>query len=610
MAAISNLSFFRRVRETGAKSVGPAHEANAATKIAAIRETSGDALPVVRRQVAPPRPTADGDAMPGADTNTFATKDLLDVSRRELTLLTATDGHPLNLDPETRKSIVVFSDMTMVVAKAHRNYLIVSDVLNRARENGHPIERIKVADFEVIAQIYGLSQTVDTSNVDFTKNQQALYERIQDAAKQRASDIHLKIDGATAKLAHSIKGDFTHICDMPAREAEYLFLTAFNACKTGDKQYNPLKYIAARLDNSDDFKLPPGVQALRLQFSPLDNNGRELVARLLYKDNGDELGDIDQLGYRPPQLRNLNAMRRQAYGIILVTGPTGSGKSTTLKVALEKTYLDRKGLAKIVTLEDPPEYVIRGSSQMPIDSGTTLDDKAEAFTRAISAMLRMAPHIVMIGEMREERAARATFDAAKTGHLVWTTVHANTALDSIIRVRDMQIKDIDLEDPHLMRGLIAQRLVKSLCPHCALPFNEVVSGQIRNMQAEFRMDEAVSRFYADLGPAATANIRVAKAGGCPQCATGMMLATGHSGRRVVAETIVPDRHILRAVTHGDVEKAQDLWLRQPDAVTMLEHGLQRVLTGEVDPRDLTYVGDVTRDIRKERIELVLDLLAD
>ena len=147
------------------------------------------------------------------------------------------------------------------------------------------------------------------------------------------------------------------------------------------------------------------------------------------------------------------------------------------------------------------------------------------------------------------------------------------------------------------------------CPHCALPFNEVASGQIRNMQAEFHMDETVRRFYTDLGPEMTANIRVAKAGGCQQCTTSAISATGHAGRRVVAETIVPDRHILRAVTHGDIEKAQDLWLRQTDAVTMLEHGLQRVLTGEVDPRDLTYVGDVTRDIRKERISTVLDLLA-
>jgi len=604
MLAAAPLSFFRRVRDSGAKSVGPLHEANPAMKLAAIRESAGDALPVVRRPIGR-RDDAEGRTQ---DSSVFTARDLVEVSKQELTTLTSTEGHPLYVDAETRKSLVVFSDHTLVVARAHRNALIVSDIINRAREYGHPIQRIKVADFEVIAQIYGLNEALDVHNIDFTKNQQVLFEMVQEAAKVRASDIHLKVEATTARLAHTIKGDFTHQYDIPARDAESLLLTAFNACKTGDRQYNPMKFIAARLDSSEDFKLPPGVQALRLQFSPLDNNGRELVARLLYKENGDDLGDIDQLGYRPPQIATLNTMRRQAYGIILVSGPTGSGKSTTLKVALEKTFIDRKGLAKIVTIEDPPEYRVLGASQIAVDSGNTLDDKAEAFTRAISAMLRMAPHIVMIGEIREERAARATFDAAKTGHLVWTTVHANTALDSIIRVRDMAIKDIDLEDPHLIRGLIAQRLVKTLCPKCSLPFDDVVSGQVTGLKAEILIDPSLSEFYCGLSPSLRERMRVARPGGCPHCSPHTSNGTGHVGRRVVAETIVPDRAILRSVTSGDIEKAQELCLKQHGAVTMLEHGVQQVLNGTVDPRDLTYVGDVTRDIDVNRIEHVLELL--
>lgn len=523
-------------------------------------------------------------------------------------ILSIDSKSPLFCDPEQRKSLIVFETGLMVVAKAHRDGILVSDMLNRAQNGGTRIREIRTADLQTIELFYGGKRPVDLAAVDMTRWQAVLYERIADAAKSRAADIHIKTEGAFAHIAYTLKGDFTPILDMSREDARRLMIAAFNLCASGDKQLNDLKPRQARLDSAENFRLPKGVQALRLQFTPLENNNVELCARILYSDDDKDLSDIDALGYEPPQIAALNVMRRQAYGIILISGPTGSGKSTTLKVALERTWADRGGRSKIVTIEDPPEYKIRGASQIPIESGASLEEKSQAFTRAMSSMLRMAPHIGMVGEIREAIGAKLTFDMAKTGHLVWASVHANTALDTIIRVRDMGVGAIDLEDPQLMRGLIAQRLVKAVCQHCSLPFNDVLSGKLVGI-AGGKLDGWVRDFYGDLGADVTINMRLANPEGCSHCRDENGRSSGHVGRRVVAETIVPDRQVLNKVLEGHVDAARSLWLEKKGAATMLEHGFARVLRGEVSPLDLTYVGDVSTDLDTSRLAKIFEVFA-
>lgn len=526
--------------------------------------------------------------------------------------------HLLSNDPQSvfylegaaRKSAAVLPDLTLVIAKAHRASIIYSDLKNRGNSAGTPIRAVKTVELSFLEKLNAPDALVDVA-VDMTRNQKILYRHIEEAAKLRASDIHITIETDKATLARTINNDFLVACELPVREAWSVVQAAFNACKTGDQQFNQRAPRSARLDSSEDFVLPPGLQALRMEFTPGDNNSHRTVGRLIYADSDDVLRDIDSLGYRKPQLNALAVMRRQPYGIILISGPTGSGKSTTLKTALEKMWADKLGRINIITIEDPPEFHVKGAFQIPVVSGATDEDRRQGFRRAMSSMLRMAPNVGMVGEIRDSVAATLTFDMAKTGHLVWASVHANTAIDSIIRVRDMEVSMTDLKDPMLVRGLIAQRLIKSLCPHCACRFDDRAE-RAKAQDGAPPIDPDTEAFYLGLDPALRSRIRMARPGGCDHCkGPDGSVSTGHKGRKVVAETIVPTRDLLAAVLADKPDQARSMYLEQPGSVGMIEHALWRVLIGECDPRDVSEkAGDVSMEIDKKRIPTIMERLTD
>ena len=220
-------------------------------------------------------------------------------------------------------------------------------------------------------------------------------------------------------------------------------------------------------------KLPAGVQSLRLQFNPLANDGRYLIMRILYSGDG-KMIDLSDLGYSDEQVRQIAIMSARPVGINIVSGPTGSGKSTTLKAVLEQVIRKRNGEVNTITIEDPPEYVIADAQQMPVTNAKTQDQRSEAFTQAISAGLRSDPDIMMIGEIRDLASAALAVEGALSGHPIYASLHANTAMDILTRLRDMGIEDFKVFDPTVFSGLVGQRLVRQLCPCCKVPLETAV----------------------------------------------------------------------------------------------------------------------------------------
>ncbi len=510
--------------------------------------------------------------------------------------LTDQEGSRYYLSRERdRRTICVLESGVLLVTRQQRGELLCRDFLSRSDAKGFKISHVKIASLEQIGAFYKKNKSVRREQVH-TKFQTALYDLIQDAAAARGSDIHIKIKHDKASIAFTIRGNFTQISEIPADDGEQLLRAAFNNSGTGDTNYVPTKFKAKRLDRSPRFQLPEGVQALRLQFSPLDNSGRELTARLIYSDFDRQLMDIDSLGYEEFQVEDLAVMRRQADGLILISGPTGSGKSTTLKMALERTGLERGGTSKIVSIEDPPEFEIRNASQLQVETSDRDDDRLQNWEKAFAALLRMAPNITMVGEIRERVVAKLTFSLAETGHLTFASVHANSALEIIDRLRELHVSAINLSRPNMIQGLIAQRLVSELCPHCSLSLSE----------ADEHLPGFLSAYYASIGSDRTKKMRFVNKVGCEQCVVRdrreKIIMAGYKGRIVIAETIVPTFDLLTAQLEGRHTDVTRYWLETHKGSTMMEHGLFRVLRGEVDPRDLQKAGDVTRRVDPERID--------
>ena len=211
---------------------------------------------------------------------------------------------------------------------------------------------------------------------------------------------------------------------------------------------------------------------VRLQFNPIAFGSRYLVMRLLYADEGKEENSLATLGYSKRDEDIFFRLRSVPTGIIIISGPTGSGKSTTLQRNMIKLLEEKNYEVNLLTVEDPPEYPIPGARQMPVTNANTEAQKDLEFNKALAATLRSDPDVLMIGEIRTLSAAQLAFKGALSGHSVWTTLHANSAPAILMRLRDMGMETFKLQDPGIIKGMIAQRLFRKLCPLCRIPASE------------------------------------------------------------------------------------------------------------------------------------------
>lgn len=273
----------------------------------------------------------------------------------------------------------------------------------------------------------------------------------EDAVQVGASDIHIEPDESVLRIRQRIDGVLHEQVMKETRIASALVLRI--------KLMSSLDISEKRLPQDGRFNIKINQKAIDVRVSTLPvQNGEAVVMRLLDQSTGTE--SLDRLGLPPLLLRRLRDLIHRPYGLILVTGPTGSGKTTTLYAALRE--LNEPG-KKIITVEDPVEYRLERINQVQVNSKVNL-----SFARVLRASLRQDPDIIMIGEMRDQETAETGLRAAMTGHLVLSTLHTNDAVSTPLRLIDMGAEGYLAASA--LRAVIAQRLVRKICVHCCEPY--------------------------------------------------------------------------------------------------------------------------------------------
>ncbi|THU01098.1 type II secretion system protein GspE [Lampropedia puyangensis] len=284
--------------------------------------------------------------------------------------------------------------------------------------------------------------------------------------------------------------------------------------------------------------------------------GESIVMRVL--DRASVRLNLDDMGFSPDTLVRFNELLAKPHGIFLVTGPTGSGKTTTLYAGLAKLDADSQ---KIITVEDPVEYQLPGINQIQVHPQINL-----TFANALRAILRQDPDIIMIGEMRDGETAQIAVQSALTGHLVLSTLHTNTAPGAIVRMEDMGVERYLITSS--VNGVLAQRLVRTLCKQCKEP---------HDLSPKVKEESGLARF---LQPGQTLYRPV----GCELCR-----GTGYKGRTGIHELMVLDEVIRRAILDGKDAAQLSTLAAQRGMLSLYEDGLRKVANGVTSLEEVTRV---------------------
>ena len=370
------------------------------------------------------------------------------------------------------------------------------------------------------------------------------------AIRDGASDIHIEAEEKRLVVRFRIDGVLREVLQ-PARALAPLLVSRIK--------------VMARLDIAEKRVPHDGRVTLRIGGLDVDvrvstipsQHGERVVLRLL--DRGSTSLDLAQLGMSDRDLETFERMITRPHGVILVTGPTGSGKTTTLYSALTRLNDRRRN---IMTVEDPIEYALDGIGQMQVNARIDL-----TFARGLRAILRQDPDVIMVGEIRDHETAEVAVRASMTGHLMLSTLHTNTAVGSVTRLIDMGVERYLLAP--MLSGLIAQRLVRRLCPHCKSPAEAT--------QADSEMTGGVVPVGA----------RIFRPVGCPECR-----GEGYKGRLGVYEVIGIDGEMQQAI-HDGVAEADLIRLARQRGPGLLEDGAAKALAGE------TSVQEVARVVRED-----------
>jgi len=373
------------------------------------------------------------------------------------------------------------------------------------------------------------------------------------ALSARASDIHIEPFESKLKVRYRVDGVLTDIEAPPAHSSAAIISRI--------KVMANLNIAERRLPQDGRIKMRIEGREIDLRISTLPTmHGESVVVRIL--DKSSVPLDFPTLGFTPDILPGFQQTLDLPHGIVLVTGPTGSGKTTTLYAALNRLNTVDK---KILTVEDPVEYQLEGINQLQVKPSINL-----TFANALRSILRQDPDVIMIGEMRDLETATIAVQAALTGHKVFSTLHTNDAATSVTRLLDMGIEDYLLTST--VNGIAAQRLVRTLCDQCKEPFT------------------ALPELVSELGIGHLAegrDVTLYRARGCEHCD-----GVGYRGRTTILELLPMSDPIRRVILkHADASKMHAVAV-ECGMVTMYEHGMRKAIAG------VTTVDDVVRVTRE------------
>jgi len=420
----------------------------------------------------------------------------------------------------------------------------IEQLHNDARESGKSSQDTDSAvqfmdDVEQLKELAGEAPIIKLVN-----------QVIRDAAESGASDIHIEPFEGQLKVRYRIDGVLREMDSPPTRSAAAIISRI--------KIMANLNIAERRLSQDGRFRQRVRGNEFDLRVSTVPTmHGESVVLRLLRRDDI-EL-DFGPLGFNAEQEQTMRDILAMPHGILLVTGPTGSGKSTTIYAALRHLNAPER---MIITVEDPIEYNIHGINQMQAKPQI-----GRTFANALRSIVRQDPDVIMIGEMRDSETAEIAVQSALTGHLVLSTLHTNDAAGSVMRLLDMGVQDYLLTSA--VNAVQAQRLVRTLCRECREPYRPV--------------DELMQRLGLDrFGCTDTTSLY--KASGCENCG-----GTGYSGRTAILEILrMTDRIrklVLKRCDVGDIAKGAEA----QGMIPMRDDGLRKVIAGETTVEEVLRV---------------------
>lgn len=501
----------------------------------------------------------------------------------------------LSLNDRQRKEMIVFDvsredsakTIWILTVKSAYQGVMFMQLTKRAQMLGYKILKDGIIDSALLSTLYARKNNVEAQQKN--KNNSAIileFEKIiGDALDDRVSDVHILVrpDGTYIKMRKN--GELQSYGDEIRRQedGENLCSVMYTVlANTKSTNFDARLFQQAAIDytiGDQDLKL-------RYQSLPAYPDGFDVVLRLLPIGRSEEFTPLVKLGYTEQQNEDLWKIGSSPIGALIIAGVTGSGKSTTSKNLLMSINAEAGYKIKCYTIEDPPEYNIARVTQIPVvaapdnlmDSGAK---RASPFEMPIKACMRADPDIIMIGEVRDHVTGDLTKKAVQSGHQVITTVHATSAIGIVERFIDFGLSRSVLGSPDFLSGLIYQKLLGVVCPHCSFSLSDLVKSP--NVSA--KETGIYKRISKHVNPEKF-NIRVRNHKGCSSCSGGLV------GRTVCAEIIVVDYNIIKLIATKDSVDLIRYWRGLSDnnpastnmrGKTCMEHAFQKMLMGTCCP---------------------------
>src|SRR5712691_2670876 len=375
------------------------------------------------------------------------------------------------------------------------------------------------------------------------------------ALQRRASDIHIETRDDSVAIKFRIDGVLTQAMPPIAKEHHSTIISRI-------KVMSELDISERRVPQDGRFRVKYNGRAIDFRVSIMPSiHGEDAVLRVLDKESMSEKFRtlvLDVVGFDEEDLRKFRRYIKEPYGMVLVTGPTGSGKTTTLYAAVNEIKTDED---KIITIEDPVEYQIRGITQIPVN-----EKKGLTFARGLRSILRHDPDKIMVGEIRDTETAQIAIQSALTGHLVFTTVHANNVVDVLARFLNMGVEPYNFVSS--LNCILAQRLVRMICEVCKRP---------AEIPPEL-MEES------SLAPAEWRGVTFYEGAGCPQCNH-----TGFRGRTAIGELLLLSDRIRDLILAKRPSSEIRNVAREEGMVTLRETALEKIRQGITTLKEINKV---------------------
>ncbi|MGM3307945.1 GspE/PulE family protein [Anabaena sp. WFMT] len=451
-------------------------------------------------------------------------------------------GSPVTLIPDIVKKLCdrTFTEIKIIPIseKSYKSWFLTQKLdLNKISADSLINPLTKESEIENISEVAELYLSKASDQIERVKT------LFSSALRNRASDIHLEPMSEGLRVRYRIDGVLRNITTLPLEVSRRIVVATkvMSELDIGESRRPQDGRISQKYAVGDSSEV-----GLDMRVSTLPCvGGEKVVIRLLPQRN--PFSDITKLGFSASALETYKSWLSQPQGMIILTGPTGSGKTSTLYTSLQAVATES---VNVVTVEDPVEYVLSGITQTQVNEAAGM-----TFAAGLRAILRQDPDVIMLGEIRDHETAETAVRAALTGHLVFTTLHTNDAVGTIPRLKDIGPDPGLISDALL--GIVAQRLVRRVCPHCTEPYTPTTAD--------------LQKLGLEATPATTQGWRRGK--GCPRC-----FDSGYLGREAIVELLDVDDRVRELIYEGTMTQLHS-YLKEINFTSFSVSAAQKVTTG-------------------------------